>query len=85
MVPTFFRLEQGNDRGVEWRACPAMSTRYLRTNLELGLARSRGFFCENETSRETNLGVVLDTPSEGPDRLFVPIVTVIVPIVTQYT
>ena len=30
-------------------------------------------------------GVVLDTPSEGPDRLFVPIVTVFVPIRTKYT
>jgi len=30
-------------------------------------------------------GVVLDTPSEGPDSLFVPIETVFVPIVTKYT
>jgi len=51
----------------------------------VGSRKVSRFFCENETSRETNLGVVLDTPSEGPDRLFVPIVTVIVPIVTQYT
>jgi hypothetical protein len=31
------------------------------------------------------LGVVLDTTSEGLDRLFVPIATVFVPIETKYT
>ena len=35
--------------------------------------------------QSTLRGVVLDTPSEGPDRLFVQIVTVFVEIVTKYT
>ena len=36
-----------------------------------------------ETSCLSSRGVVLDTASEGPDSLFVPIVTRFVPIVTK--
>ena len=52
------------------------------------------FFCTTSTEMASREGpnlqrtqqdrvVVLDTPSEGPDRLFVPIVTVFVQIVTN--
>ena len=49
----------------------------------IGMTLSSGN--EDELDLSVHLGVVLDTASEGPDSLFVRIVTVFVQIVTKNT
>ena len=49
----------------------------------IGMTLSSG--TEDELDLSVHLGVVLDTASEGPDSLFVQIVTVFVQIVTKNT
>ena len=74
-------FQPGNPRKAQHAVVPDIhATNYPMGGPPPGSRHGIFFFAGQQ-----DLVVVLDTQSEGPDRLFVPIVTVFVQIVTKYT